>query len=108
MDDICLSTDSAFTFNYQVNCLNTGVFENGLISENNEFYPNPASNKINITNINKSIFSLKIYNLDGCIVLEKKDIVTEEVDISSLSNGLYFIEISTYNFNKKEKLIIQK
>ncbi len=66
-------------------------------------YPNPIKNiffiKGNIKNAN-----LKIYNLQGQLVLEK--VLNDKfIDISKLSNGLYNVKIQTKNNVFIEKLI---
>jgi len=63
-------------------------------------YPNPASHSIRIRNSS----SFKIYNMEGQLVLEKDGLGnTQEVDVSSLSKGIYNLVLDGGN----RKLIIR-
>lgn len=53
-------------------------------------YPNPASDKINIENINKKIKSVAIYAKDGKKILESEN---SQINVNSLNTGNYFITI---------------
>ena len=53
-------------------------------------YPNPFVNEINVAS-NKSIDVITIYNTVGQKVQEARN--TNQVDVSSLNNGLYLIEV---------------
>ena len=89
-----------FFQNYTTSCLTTGI-EN--INETNikiQAFPNPFSNKINLTNTTgKEIFTL--INYFGHVIWIGKNI--EQQDFSNLSNGLYFLRID----NRTIKLLKQ-
>lgn len=57
-------------------------------------YPNPVSNTLNISSENSVIDSITIYSSTGKKVLENFKI-ENSIDVSNLSNGMYFIEISS-------------
>lgn len=80
-----------------------GVEEN---DRNNEviIYPNPADNQLFIQS-EKEIELIKIYNLQGQVALQT--LSKTLLDISSLSSGIYFIEISTDTEIFRKKLVIQ-
>jgi len=64
-------------------------------------YPNPVKDILNIDLLdNTSISSVKIYDLQGKLLLEK---ASNDIDVSSLSAGLYLIKIATEKgeFTKK-------
>ena len=62
-------------------------------SEDNQFivYPNPAYNKIYIENPGQ--LSIEIVNLQGVVVLKKRNYDTTQIDISNLSTGFYLLKI---------------
>lgn len=62
---------------------------NNTIPQQITVFPNPASNFIQISNIDNET-PIKIYNTVGQIVVDKKG---SQIDISSLNSGLYFINI---------------
>ncbi|MBO0593610.1 T9SS type A sorting domain-containing protein [Cellulophaga sp. E16_2] len=73
-------------------------------SDNFEVYPNPASGVLNISSAN--YVNAKIYNLNGLTVL-RKDIADKKIDISSLKDGIYILEINTTSGEViKQKIVI--
>jgi len=69
-------------------------------------YPNPASDNIYISNlIEKS--SIKIYDIQGKLVLENKISNKEYVNISILAKGIYQVKFEGNNLNETRKLIIE-
>ncbi len=66
-------------------------------------YPNPSNGKIyvqSITNYESRITDLQVLNLQGQILLQEKN--NNEVDISSLSSGVYFLQLTN---ESKQKLV---
>ncbi len=69
------------------------------ISEALRIYPNPLKEgKLFIKGLQKEIQDYKILNYSGQIVMKGK-IVTDNIDVSNLSNGLYLLEL--YHDDKK-------
>ena len=86
--------------------------ENELDNKNSiSLYPNPSNNYVNlkIQNSNNESLTLNIYNTMGSIVktlrINDKD---NQVDVSDLTNGIYFMSLSSDNYNAKQKLVINK
>ncbi|MDP4269906.1 MAG: YCF48-related protein [Bacteroidota bacterium] len=74
-------------------------------------YPNPAKNNIRIStnNQNGDDAIINIYNTTGSLV--KSDILglpDQSYDISSLSNGIYILELKSGNLTYKKRLIVNK
>jgi hypothetical protein len=76
----------------------TGITENEFT--NLTTYPNPAQNTIALKN--KAPVSVSIYSLSGAHLLSKNIRKDEEIDISTLSNGVYSVAIG----NKRERLVV--
>ena len=71
-------------------------------------YPNPAVDKLSITSKNGlKIETVNIYNQLGQKVLQINEI-RENIDISTLGQGIYIIEITTSELNIRQKLIIKE
>ncbi len=72
-----------------------------------ELYPNPAYNKLFIKSKKQQIESMVVYTTDGRIVLVDRRIKDklQELDISGLSKGMYFLELK---FNAKGKSEVHK
>lgn len=68
-----------------------------------KIYPNPASKILYIEGINKKNYQAEIINIEGRIVLNT-EIKNNEIDISALTKGVYFVTIKSNN----EKIYSQK
>lgn len=67
-------------------------------------YPNPAKDLLNISNVNsKSNYIVR--NLLGSLLFSGTVTQSTQLDISHLSNGVYFIEISDYNNEMTKKVV---
>lgn len=87
----------------------------GIVSlklmNNISFYPNPASNYIEIiSNINNiQNFNLEIFDLQGRLL--KSELIKENqqvINISELQEGLFIVKISNQNNSENFKLIISR
>jgi hypothetical protein len=74
-------------------------------------YPNPLNNKVNIALNTSGITTIKIINQVGQILYIKEENITAnkpvEINTSTFSNGMYFIEISRVNSKTTKKITIQ-
>jgi hypothetical protein len=69
-------------------------------------YPNPASDKLYINSGDK-IREIEVYTLEGRLVISKQISAFEfRLDVGSLRNGLYFIQIVTEEGRAASKLLI--
>ncbi len=67
-------------------------------------YPNPVSNKLFISSENTVIEKISVYSLTGKKVFESKH-EANSIDVSELSKGMYFIEISSTKGKSLKKFI---
>ena len=70
-----------------------------------KIYPNPVKNEINLIS-EELITKIKLYNYQGKLVLEKNNDV-EFIKVSSLTSGIYFIEVFMNNYKSLQKVIIE-
>jgi hypothetical protein len=105
IDDICVSTDSAFAYNYTYT---TGITENDLQAHISVF-PNPATDFLNIQKSSNAPFDVAIYNTVGQLLYAKQNITNKnlQLDISPYNNGLLFIKITSNNNQLMYKLLKQ-
>lgn len=71
---------------------NNATFTTHNVRKNIEVYPNPASDKL-IIKSKHLINEIKVYALDGKL-LKSLDQNVNSIDVSNLSHGLYFLQIS--------------
>lgn len=102
IDDVCLSTDSAFAYDYSFNCTTTNIKE----PENSLFqiYPNSASNRIKLKS------EINIDDVEIIDLKMKQQIFSRKEDelIFELPEGFYFLKIYFNNQVYYKKLIINK
>jgi polyhydroxybutyrate depolymerase len=99
--DIDASLEVWLFFNHIMNT-NLGLIQN---NENSNFlYPNPAKNFFSISSLNVNL-AFEIYNISGDKVLTGNSRIN--IDISSLSSGVYFVNIKDNNSRSIKKLIVK-
>lgn len=96
-----------------------GTFLTGIkqisISQSISVFPNPCvaeSVKLNIFSNDKGNVDISLYNIEGKSVFQKsveknKENIEVELNVSSLSRGVYFVNIKSNQFVSVKKLIIQ-
>ena len=89
--------------NCQTICNLTSVEENSKIIQ--LIYPNPATDNIYISNLKEENTLIKIYDINGRLVLENKISNNEYLNISKLSKGIYQIKFEGSDWNEMRKLI---
>lgn len=98
--EICIDTSACITIN--------DVGLNELNSESRiTIFPNPANDNISIELLNllpSTKNTISIYNIQGQLLFQKySDLAKTEIDISTLSKGIYFIKIQN-----SDNIIFQK
>ena len=68
-----------------------------------QVYPNPTNNELTIAT-DKKIDQLKVYNIDGQLVLERKTSVNK-IDVSKLNAGIYVLELSAEGQVSRTKFV---
>lgn len=94
--------DNPIAYLYMNNINNTGL--SNIKNSDIIIYPNPTKNKIYIKSDVRP-FEISIYKSDGKIVLQKRLNNENEVNVSTLNGGIYFIKISTENGIYKRVLV---
>jgi len=103
------STTGDFEDEVIINFQSNGVL--GVNDENNlskvSIYPNPANDILNIKNAENT--SLKVYDVLGKLVASKDNIaINEQLKVSALQNGTYFIKFTDNNSVSTKKFIIAR
>jgi uncharacterized surface protein with fasciclin (FAS1) repeats len=72
-------------------------------------YPNPAANMLNVTLNSNELFNLTITDLNGKQILaERISNISNMIDISNLSSGMYLLRIANSNVQSTTKIQITK
>ncbi len=97
------------TWNVTVSVCNVGLTENNI---ENQFavYPNPANNNVTIylNNANDNT-QIEVLNALGQVVLTQRgNVYKNELNVETLSNGVYFVKVRDGKQSSTSKLIIEK
>ena len=110
-DMVSKKADIYFDYNFPIetNFANTTfqVLSNSIVTIDNSvgIYPNPTNDFVNIK-ANSSINSVEIFDVQGRIIQKKiTNVENETIDVSGLTNGIYFMMIKTEKGQKVEKLV---
>lgn len=95
-----ITNGEGFTATFFDNFLSREEFLKDSIS----IYPNPARHVLHVESSVIAIESIKIYDLNGRLVLEK-GIVDNLINVSQLQQGTYILEIETIVGVLKKKLV---
>jgi hypothetical protein len=98
IDNVCLTTDSAFAYDYNFNCLTTDLSEQN--KNTITIYPNPAVNKLKYTTT-KEIKDIELLDIN---FKNQKFIRREDELFFDVPHGVYFIKIVTND----DKIIYKK
>ena len=92
-----------FTYNIG-SCTPTGIKEN--TAENVYVFPNPA-NDVLFIKLPDDIkqYQISIVNLLGQVVLQRQ---SKTIDLISIPNGVYFVNIKTSSFEVNKKIVVNR
>ncbi|MBK8601415.1 MAG: T9SS type A sorting domain-containing protein [Flavobacterium sp.] len=86
--------------------LSNNTFEN--VKKQPELFPNPTSGIIEINFEPNEINAIQIWDSMGRLIKEIKERSTNRINLSDLTNGIYWIKIATSSGNSVHKVIIQR
>lgn len=108
--NLCYLNDTvifALTYNgkmFKINMNSVGLNKIDFLPPRLNIYPNPSNNIIIVEVDGINNWEYKIYNHLGKLITQDiSNQITERIDISSLSQGFYFLEI--FDLEKSNKLI---
>ena len=110
--ELGIGSNIAFNTLQAVGCPTTPLSTNEIKLFKATVYPNPTNGIVNLSyNLeNDSTITLRVTNIQGQIVQENKidksnGSQTDSIDLSSVSNGMYFISITSANETYTAKVI---
>ena len=78
-------------------------------------YPNPVKNTLNISHKNAAniVLNIAITDINGAIVYHENEIAINanslvSIDISTLSNGVYFVSLFNNEIKQQQKIVVIK
>lgn len=97
-------TSTSYQFPYTFTIQNTLSIDDNLVDSTFSIYPNPTNLKVNIKSENK-FDEAEIYNVLGQKVLTSRISENQEIDMSSLTSGTYFLKLKSENLIKNVKIL---
>lgn len=106
IDDVCLSNDSIFTYNYSFNCPLTSLSDLDHLKADIDVFPNPSNNYVYIRSKDGLEFSARLFDSFGNSL--NTNFSNNALDLSALQSGMYFIEITSGKNVVRKKVVINK
>lgn len=85
-----------------VTAINPIIQESGI-----KIYPNPVTSVLKISNINRNIQNIAIFDLSGKKVMSFNEITSQGINVSPLEKGLYIVSLKTASGTYSEKFLKQ-
>ena len=98
----CESTESLEVLAY-----NATLASNEITNQFAKIYPNPVKEILHIDS-KQDISQLKIYSLDGRLLMERKNMTSKSIDVSTLPMANYIIKIYTEKGEELQYRFIKK
>ncbi len=92
-------------FPYGYGLSETGPLSIAALNSGVTIYPNPAKDRISIMGIQNQKINLAIYDCTGALVMQKQLLNNNQIDVSSLSKGIYLMKIINSNKDLTYKFI---
>jgi hypothetical protein len=101
------SIDSIYLdLNMEYDPLTLNIQKEALKYADIKIYPNPATDNLTIQSA-KTITAIQFYNMNGQLVYEEFNLTNNQLNIASLTKGIYMVKISTDDGVITKKLIKQ-
>ncbi|RZJ69527.1 choice-of-anchor J domain-containing protein [Flavobacterium sp.] len=92
---------------FLLSVFNTSLVNPEFNSNSLTYYPNPVTSILNLRN-DSTIKSVKIYNeLGQTVMVSNNESPTSEINMSPLSRGLYFVDVTTDEGSRRLKIMKQ-
>lgn len=114
--NVCMKVEDPNINQSYTNCkqvnINTGI--NNIVNKKDDFivYPNPSNGQINISFISNEDMNVKVFNILGSLVYEKKfnannnGLQNIKLDLSNNDKGIYYIQLDNNTNVMTKKVII--
>lgn len=109
--NLTATTTVTFAYSLYLKSNTIGIDENSFTEHSISLFPNPSSNQVYITSGVNEIkeINVEVYSTLGQLIIKKENLSLNErasVDVSSLSNGVYFFNLVFNNKRLVKKVII--
>ena len=88
------------------NQTSSGIAQERMV--NYEIYPNPAQNFVHIASSENVNFELNLLSASGSIISNSSNNFRHNLDLSDLTNGVYFLQMNSVHGSKTERVVIAR
>lgn len=99
--------NSAAAAQIKYNGLASGVNEISLADNTVKVYPNPATDKINVSVTNKHENDLMVYDISGKLIYQNKISSSAVINTEKWNRGVYFVKVSNVDGVSTSKMVLQ-
>ncbi|MDV7186449.1 T9SS type A sorting domain-containing protein [Lutibacter sp. TH_r2] len=85
----------------------TNSIEDNELSKSFNVYPNPANGVLFIKSNQFAVSNVAIFNVMGQKVLEQQELENNQLDVSSISKGMYILKVTSDSKSFTKKIIIE-
>jgi hypothetical protein len=104
---ISFDVDRIWLFGIDIAHTHVSIAENKIAYfKNLQLYPNPSTGLVTIKTESENQYALSVYDLNGKRILQRNDFQDGTLDLSSLSKGAYFIQVSQDNHQVAKKIVL--
>jgi hypothetical protein len=100
-----LNKTNGYSYTWGVTTAKSSLSKETILSDSIELYPSPVTHILQINSLS-SVNNYKILSLQGATVLEGKK--TDAIDVSSLSSGIYFVQLKLENGKENQQKIVKE
>ena len=80
---------------------------NNLSTNNFNIYPIPTTNNLTVEAQNNEVTSLELMDVTGKLILEREFTQSTSLDVSQISDGIYFLNLKTDEVELTKQIIIE-
>lgn len=99
--------NSAAAAQIKYNGIATGVKENATVENTVLVYPNPATDKINVSVKNNYENDVIVYDINGKVIYQNRITNSTIINTEKWSRGVYFVKVSNEDVVNTTKIILQ-
>lgn len=86
---------------------NSSASVNKVLDAAFSIYPNPASEVVHIESGDYDVTSVEVFDVVGQKISEEKDLTNNQLNVSSLSKGVYIVKINTEAGSLNKRIVIE-
>jgi len=84
----------------------SGVGISNTLAQHYVVYPNPAQDFVTIRQNDSQEFSVNLMHADGALIFENSPASEQRIEVSTLPNGVYFLQMTSVSGTRTERIVV--